>query len=568
MSSNYFGKLSTRLFSPLVLILVVVFIVLFTYVPHVTKEHAIASAISSAESTVQQYKTIRGYYTKNIIKKVLPVEGIRPHYDHKGQDGVVPLPATFIHDLSSEFSKNNIITLKLYSPFPFPNRKNRQLDTFGEQAWDQLNKDPKHTFSSVENIKGKEVVRVALADTMAAQGCVDCHNSHPDTPKTGWKLNDVRGILEVQVPIDEQLANAANLNGQIAAIIVIVLGGTVGLLFFMFRKLISERLRKVKTALMDIAEGEGNLDQRLDRQSRDEIGDITRAFNHFMDRLSTTMKQIKSQVTELTQNTEDMERITQQTQDDSSKQRQVTEHVAHAMNDMASATQAMNSIASDTAQSSIETQKQTSLGSKTVEENLNSVQDFADEMEKVAEVVATLEADSQNIGGVLDVIRGIAEQTNLLALNAAIEAARAGEQGRGFAVVADEVRTLASRTQESTEEINKMIEQLQQGALNAVSTIDKGKQSLKTSKEKAMETNEMIENVSQAIEGIQAQNIQLSEAAGKQAEISDEINSGIDNIKEVSHKTNENTEQLLELALRINKSVNQINAQLQRFVQE
>ncbi|WP_284379267.1 methyl-accepting chemotaxis protein [Litoribrevibacter albus] len=567
MSKSYFGKLSTRLFSPLVLILVVVLIVLFTYVPNVTKQHAIAGAISSAESTVKQYKTIRGYYTKNIIKKVLPVDGIRPHYDHKDKAGVVPLPATFIHDLSKEFSNNNIITLKLYSPFPFPNRKNRQMDAFGQAAWDELNKDPKKTFSTVETINDKEVVRVALADTMVAQGCVNCHNSHPDTPKTGWQLNDVRGILEVQVPIDEQLAYATSLNTQIAVIILIVLGGTIGLLFFMFRKLISERLREVKSALLDIAEGEGNLDQRLVSEPQDEIGDIASAFNHLMKRLATTLKDINEQVKELTQSTEDMERITQQTQADATHQHDVTERVAHSMNEMANATTDMNSIASETAQSSIETQKQTARGSKTVEDNLNSVQNFAEEMEAVAEVVGNLEAHSQNIGGVLDVIRGIAEQTNLLALNAAIEAARAGEQGRGFAVVADEVRTLASRTQESTEEINRMIEQLQQGAINAVSTIDKGKESLNTSKEKAMETNEMIESVSHAIEKIQAQNIQLSEAAETQAGISNEINSGIDNIRDVSRQTTENTERLLELALRINRSVNQINTQLQKFIE-
>ncbi|GLX80511.1 hypothetical protein tinsulaeT_38510 [Thalassotalea insulae] len=566
MTGNFFKKLSTRLFSPLVVILILVLVVLSTYVPKVTKDNAIDTAIASAESTVKQYKLIRGYYTKNIIKKIVNGNEFKPHYNHKENANQIPLPATFIHDISNEYSQKGIISLKLYSPYPFPNRASRKLDSFGQKAWTALNNNAKQIFTTVETINGKETVRVALADTMVAQGCVNCHNSHPDTPKTGWKLNDVRGVLEVQVPIDKQLANATSLNNQIATIIILVLVATVGLLFFMFRKLISNRLRDVHGALVDIADGDGDLSQRLNDQPNDEIGVIATAFNQFMMQLSKTLGRINQQVDQLAENTKAMESISVQTQQDVAQQYQATEIMSDSVTQMNHSTEEMSGIAKLTAESSQETQQNASKGRSTVEQNLNSVKEFSTLMQDAAKVVNQLELDSQNIGGVLDVIRGIAEQTNLLALNAAIEAARAGEQGRGFAVVADEVRTLASRTQESTEEINSMIEQLQQGAKNAVHTIELGNKNIELSHQTAVETTEMIDIVTNAISGIQQQNTQLAQAAQTQTDVTQDMSNNIDDIRDVSQQTNTRTEELLALASEINNSVNKINKQLQKFV--
>ena len=566
MFKQFFGKLSTRLFTPIIIILIVVVIVLMTYVPMVTKEYTTSAAISSAKSTVQQYKTIRGYYTKNVIKKIKQETTLKPHYIHKNEANNVPLPATFIHDLSDAFSKNKIIILKLYSPYPFPNRKDRIVDTFGQDAWKELNADPNKTFSRVESINGKDMVRVALADTMVAQGCVNCHNTHPDTPKKGWNLNDVRGILEVQIPIDEQLKNATSLNYTISGIVVIALVLTISVLFFMFKSLISNRLQSVHAALNDIAEGEGDLSQRLDEGSKDEIGIISVAFNQFVIKLSTTMKQINTQVEQLTKTTESMAEITKQTQQDISQQNNITEDIASSMGTMMISTEEMSEIASNTAKNSEITQQKTSQGQQVVIDNLESVGELSKIMGDVSLAVSHLETDSQNIGGVLDVIRGIADQTNLLALNAAIEAARAGEQGRGFAVVADEVRTLASRTQESTEEINKMIEQLQSGARNAVLSIERSNLSIEKSEKHANETNEMIGLVGHSITEIQEQNVYLSNSAEAQATISNEINNNIADIKNVSQTTNKSTEELLLFAEEINRATNTINEQLQRFI--
>jgi len=565
MAIAFKDKLSSRLFTPLVIIFVLVFIVLGFYVPSITKNNAIKSAIESAESTVKQYKTIRGYYTKNIIKKILPIANISPDYIHKDKANKIPLPATFIHELSEEFSKKGIMTLKLYSPYPFPNRVSRKLDDFGQKAWQALRKNPSKSYAITEKVNNIEVVRVALADTMSQQGCVNCHNSHPQTPKNDWKLNDVRGVLEVQVPIENELASAGNLNLTIASMVIIALCATVTLLFFMFRKLVSSRLRMVSGALKEIADGEGDLSQRLDEIPRDEIGNIASAFNHFIAQLEKTLTGINNQVEQLGQTTQSMETVTQHTQEGALNQQAIADQVSSAMNDMKSSTQEMAEIAASTAENSQNAQQQSERSLTVISQSMTSVEQLSFMMHQTSDAVAQLESDSQNIGGVLEVIRGIAEQTNLLALNAAIEAARAGEQGRGFAVVADEVRTLASRTQQSTEEINTMIVQLQSGAKSAVETIKKGDVSIENSNTKASETNNMINEMSSIINDIQAQNLQLAAAAEQQAAVSNEINQNIDTIKEVSTSANDSSQQLLALAEEINSAVSAINKQLQRF---
>lgn len=174
--------LAWRLIVPIPLALIVAVALAWLVIPRIIASNATSEAIRASEQVVAQFKLIRAYYTENVVNKLIRDGNIRPGIDHRANDKVVPLPATMIHDLSALLAKNDT-SVNLYSKFPFPNRANRQLDAFQSEAWDFLTQNPKATFARNEVRNGRQVVRVALADTMAVQACVSCHNSDAQSPK-------------------------------------------------------------------------------------------------------------------------------------------------------------------------------------------------------------------------------------------------------------------------------------------------------------------------------------------------------------------------------------------------
>ncbi|MBL4682905.1 MAG: methyl-accepting chemotaxis protein [Pseudomonadales bacterium] len=558
-------SLFVKLFAPLIVIFVLAAIGLGIYIPSITKDNVIESALVSATSTAQQYKAIRSYYTKNVIKKVLANSTLEPHYDHADDASRIPLPATFIHELGSVLSSKGVIDLELYSPFPFPNRSQRRIDSFGQEAWKVLNQNHNEIFSRTEEIDGKQVLRVAIADTMSAQGCVNCHNNHIDTPKNDWKLNDLRGVLEVQVPVDAMIAAGSTLGTKITAVVFLSLFIALAVLSYLFKKQISNRLNELSQAMDDIAKGEGNLSKRLPENTSDEIGKITTSFNLFVAHLEKSLKQAASKVKQLVDTADGLKNLSGQTRDQIALQNSEIEQISTAMVQMTTAAQEVANLAETTVSGAEKTEEDALKGQSVISDNMNSVEQLASEIATASTVVTNLESDSQNIGGVLDVIRGIADQTNLLALNAAIEAARAGEQGRGFAVVADEVRTLASRTQASTDEIQQMITQLQEGSKKAVSSISRGNSSIKTSLEQAGFTSDAVSAIADSVSKIRELNTQIASAAVKQTVTIVEMDGNINNIAGIASKTNESSKYFLQSADEISNAVREIEQLLGRL---
>ncbi|WP_247870046.1 methyl-accepting chemotaxis protein [Methylophaga sp. SB9B] len=242
-------------------------------------------------------------------------------------------------------------------------------------------------------------------------------------------------------------------------------------------------------------------------------------------------------VSQLNTATQNMAAISKETVSGVLKQQEETDQVATAMNEMTASVQEVARTATNAAEAARNADNEAKAGKQVVLETMRSIDTLASEVEKAAVTLSELEADIGNIGAIVDVIRGITEQTNLLALNAAIEAARAGEHGRGFAVVADEVRTLAARTQSSTHEIEEMVERLQQGARAAVKVMNESRESAKTSVQKAASAGSALDSITAMISTMDEMSTQISNAANEQSSVAEDINRGIVNISQIADHT-------------------------------
>jgi methyl-accepting chemotaxis protein len=278
----------------------------------------------------------------------------------------------------------------------------------------------------------------------------------------------------------------------------------------------------------------GDLTVRCDYTAHDELGQIGDAFNRMADIFQTVIRELSSTTVQLAAAAEQTSTITAHTSDRVRQQETDTERVAAAIEEMNTSVHAVAQTAAEADAAAAEADAKSDEGRDVAAQALAATHDLAHEVQNTAEVVAQLRKDSENIGSVLDVIRGIAEQTNLLALNAAIEAARAGEQGRGFAVVADEVRTLAGRTQESTQEIQRMIEDLQQGAKQTSQAMSQGQEKAAHSLDRVEHADRALEEISRSVARILALNTQIATAAEQQGAVTEEINRNVVAIRDAS----------------------------------
>ncbi len=282
---------------------------------------------------------------------------------------------------------------------------------------------------------------------------------------------------------------------------------------------------------------DGDLRQNISTDRKDELGRLMMAMQVMTENLRHTIKEVSDGISQIASASEELSAVTEQTSTGANQQLDETDQVATAMNEMTATVQEVAKNAESAATSASDSDDQAKEGHQIVTSAMTQIEALSTDVGNSANLITRLREDSTNIGKILDVIRSIAEQTNLLALNAAIEAARAGEQGRGFAVVADEVRALAKRTHDSTGEIETLVNTLQEGTNEAAESMHNNSDSAESAVEVTRKAGESLANIAQSVSSIQAMNLQIATAVEEQTSVAEDISEGVVNIREVTDQS-------------------------------
>ncbi|MFB9136557.1 methyl-accepting chemotaxis protein [Vibrio olivae] len=363
------------------------------------------------------------------------------------------------------------------------------------------------------------------------------------------------------VPVKEVFADLDAV-GQQMMIITIVVAALFILMGIFLANSITKPIKALAARFSDLGKGDGDLSQRIEVEGQDEIAQLSAGFNGFIEKIHQSMKEVAETSNALQSAADGVSSKATRTHDNSQTQRDQTIQVVTAVNEMGATISEIASNAATAAETANEASQSSTNGQTVVNTAKDAIGRLAADIENTGQVVTQLASTTQEIGSILDVIRDISDQTNLLALNAAIEAARAGEQGRGFAVVADEVRNLASRTASSTDEIQKMINQLQTDATDAVKAMELGITITHEGVEASDEAVQVLLSISERIHDISDRNTQVATATEEQSTVVHVINENIEEINLINQTTTETAEELAQASLELKE----LSVRLDRMV--
>ncbi|WP_042013110.1 methyl-accepting chemotaxis protein [Aeromonas fluvialis] len=400
-----------------------------------------------------------------------------------------------------------------------------------------------------KDAKGKLLIQEVLKSARQGDGFTEYWTAKPsigrDAPKlaftlvldkyqwaigTGFYIDDIDN--ELAVLREERERSMYDSLRSSVLVILLILGITLAATVIVGNR-VTKPLADAVLALNDIANGDGDLTQRLKVQSQDEIGQLASAFNRFVERIQSVVSQVGETSNHLFSAVEKLHHLSEHYDKQMHGHSRETDQVVTAVTEMNSTAQEVAASASNAAMATSDAARESDAARGVVSGAINSINRLVGEVHTASGVIEQLAQETAKIGSVVEVIRGIAEQTNLLALNAAIEAARAGEQGRGFAVVADEVRSLAGRTQQSTKEINEMLQRLQGGVKQAVDVMQASEDRSQETVQEASHIATSLDSMVMAVSTINDMNIQIATAAEEQHAVSEEINKNLVAIQQI-----------------------------------
>jgi len=408
-----------------------------------------------------------------------------------------------------------------------------------------ISQDLSASFSAIESLLSRNagIIFHKQSQLMANQQAKDKLQAVEENSKQVNKILNKQIDLANQASVDaSKLVNNSVSNGNSTTAIIMVISIIIAIIITRFTLVsITRPLQQVNDMLNIVASGD--LSRKLNESGQDEFATLSKNCNLLIDSLRNLIEGIVNRSAQLAAAAEQTSAVTAESTTAIEEQRSQVEQAASATTEMSSTAQSVLSSAND-ALGEIKNADDEAERVKVISgRNRQTIEQLANEVESASQVINQLQQDSASIGGILDVIRGIAEQTNLLALNAAIEAARAGEQGRGFAVVADEVRTLASRTQESTSEIQTMIEALQLGAGKAVTVMDAGKSKASDCVTQSEEADKALETITHAVHEAFDRSSQIATAAEEQSVVAHEISENLESIVAIAEQTTAGSQQ-------------------------